>query len=47
MVRARSQLVRAGVLRAFAYRCAECGAIGVPLEVHHRDGDHTNNRFSN
>jgi 5-methylcytosine-specific restriction endonuclease McrA len=35
------------VLRAFAFKCASCGAIERPLEIHHVDGDHRNNAFSN
>jgi 5-methylcytosine-specific restriction endonuclease McrA len=44
---ARWQEIRKGVLRAFAYRCSECGAEGIPLEVHHRDHDHTHNDLVN
>ena len=43
----RAQRLRKELLRAFAYRCAECGATGVPLEVHHRDHDHRNNTLTN
>jgi hypothetical protein len=43
----RWQQVRADVMRAFAFRCAKCGAVGVPLEVHHRDHDHTHNDLGN
>jgi 5-methylcytosine-specific restriction endonuclease McrA len=47
-MRGRSwQQTRAGVLQAFGYRCAECGATGVPLQVHHRDHDHTHNDLGN
>jgi 5-methylcytosine-specific restriction endonuclease McrA len=43
----RWQAIRKAVLQVFAYRCAECGAEGVPLEVHHRDHDQTNNAIPN
>ena len=39
----RWQTIRARALIAYGNRCARCGAVGVPLEVHHRDHDHTNN----
>jgi 5-methylcytosine-specific restriction endonuclease McrA len=34
---------RARVLDARGHQCARCHARGLPLEVHHRDHDHTNN----
>ena len=43
----RWQEVRARVLAASGYRCAECGAEDVPLEVHHRDHNHLNNAPGN
>jgi 5-methylcytosine-specific restriction endonuclease McrA len=46
-VREHEVVARADVLKAFAYRCAECGGTGVPLDVHHRDHDAANNRAAN
>jgi 5-methylcytosine-specific restriction endonuclease McrA len=43
----RLMALKAQVLAAFAYRCAECGRADVPLEVHHRDHDHRNNDLAN
>jgi 5-methylcytosine-specific restriction endonuclease McrA len=43
----RWQAIRARVLAAAGYRCARCGAEGVPLEIHHVDHDHTNNAPAN
>lgn len=43
----RGQELRARVLAAFAHRCSECGATGVPLEVHHVDHNAANNRPTN
>ena len=47
-VRGRAgQQIRVAVLQAFAYRCADCGAEAVPLEVHHIDREVTNNAVGN
>jgi 5-methylcytosine-specific restriction endonuclease McrA len=43
----RWQQIRAHVFAVHGERCGRCGAVGVPLEVHHRDHDHTNNAISN
>lgn len=43
----RWRQVRASVVQAFAYRCAECGVEGVPLDVHQRDHDHLHNPIQN
>ena len=32
---------------AYGARCAECGREAVPLEVHHVNGDPTDNRIAN
>jgi 5-methylcytosine-specific restriction endonuclease McrA len=40
------QLIRGALLRAFAYRCAECGE-GGKLQVHHIDRDPGNNDPAN
>jgi 5-methylcytosine-specific restriction endonuclease McrA len=42
-----AQQLRARVLAAFGHRCANCGATGVRIEVHHRNHDHTDNRLAN
>ena len=34
------------VLERDSYRCRDCGA-GPPLEIHHVDGDRSNDSFSN
>jgi 5-methylcytosine-specific restriction endonuclease McrA len=39
--------LRARVLAAYGHRCANCGATGGTLEVHHRDRDAFNNAMSN
>jgi 5-methylcytosine-specific restriction endonuclease McrA len=35
------------VLAAFGHRCAQCGATGVALDVHHQDHTASNNAPSN
>lgn len=40
------QRLRGAILEAFGYRCAECGRAG-PLELHHRNGDRTDDRPEN
>ncbi len=35
------------MLAAFGHRCAQCGASGVALEVHHRDHNAANNGSTN
>jgi 5-methylcytosine-specific restriction endonuclease McrA len=39
--------LRETVRRIHGHRCQDCGATGVPLDVHHRDGDPANNALSN
>jgi 5-methylcytosine-specific restriction endonuclease McrA len=39
--------LNARVLAAFGHRCGRCGKIGVPVEIHHRDHDVTNNSMAN
>jgi 5-methylcytosine-specific restriction endonuclease McrA len=39
--------LRERVKRIHGHRCRHCGVTGVPLEVHHRNGDHTDNRLAN
>lgn len=43
----RAQVLRREVLRAFAFRCAECGVEGKPLQVNHVDHNHRNNHPTN
>jgi HNH endonuclease len=43
----RGQKLRKAMLAAYGYRCAECGASGVRLEVHHMNGDETDNSPGN
>jgi 5-methylcytosine-specific restriction endonuclease McrA len=39
--------LRARVFAVYGRRCADCGRSGVPLEVHHVNGDPTDNRIQN
>lgn len=39
--------LRRRVFSVYGRRCSECGAIGVPLEVHHVNGDPTDNAIRN
>jgi hypothetical protein len=42
----RWQRLRMAVMRNFGYMCGKCGG-AIAEEVHHRDGDVTNNAFPN
>lgn len=48
-----SQTIKKKFLKQVEYRCVSCGNKGswlnkpLTLELHHRDGDRKNNRFSN
>ena len=35
------------ILNAYEWRCAACDAMLVPLEIHHLNHDHTDNRWEN
>jgi 5-methylcytosine-specific restriction endonuclease McrA len=39
--------LRAWVFSNYGYRCQDCGRSDVPLEVHHVNGDPTDNRIQN
>jgi 5-methylcytosine-specific restriction endonuclease McrA len=39
--------LRVRVFATYGHRCADCGRSGVPLEVHHVNGDPTDNRIRN
>jgi 5-methylcytosine-specific restriction endonuclease McrA len=39
--------LRAGVFAAYGRRCRDCGRSDAPLEVHHVNGDPTDNRIGN
>jgi hypothetical protein len=39
--------LRARVFAAYGRRCCECGGSDVPLEVHHVNGDPSDNRLQN
>jgi 5-methylcytosine-specific restriction endonuclease McrA len=39
--------LRARVFAVYGRRCADCGRSEVPFEVHHVNGDPTDNRISN
>jgi hypothetical protein len=44
---ARWQKLREEILAASGNRCANCGRAAIPLEIHHRDHDYTNNVTGN
>ena len=43
----RWQRIRQAVIAAHGARCNRCGAADIPLQIHHRNGDHRDNAMGN